>query len=599
MRPRTGDAALAALVALLAATPAPAAAADVEITASADRSEMAEDEVLVLTVRVDADEAPASVDVHEADLPFRVLSRSWSTDVSFGIGGGGLSLRRSRTLTLSLAPKRTGNLVIPPVVATAKGVRHATEPIRVKVTPAGARPRAAAPAPDRSGGSWRGWEKDLALDVQVDRREVFLGEQVTVTVWLLAPAAVVAFENYAPPLYDGFWVEEIERLKQRLDFQVRTVNGVPLRAYALQKLALFPTRAGTLELGAFHVETVLRLGSGGFLSPFADLRRASRRSAPVAIQVKPLPPGAPAGFQSVNVGAWKLEAAASQPSVPAGQPVAIRVTASGEGNVRALALPLLPAVAGARRFEPTLSEDVERKARRLGGNRTMETVLVPEGPGELVVPPLAWAFFDPRTGKYATARTRELRVAVLPGATPAATPAGPPAAALRPVRTDGALAPRAPPPWTRAPFLAALVLPPLVLAGLVLSDAWRRRVARFAHARRARGAGRLARRRLRSAHRRAAADPAAALDLVERALAGYAGDRLGRATAALTRAALGEALLSAGARPAAVAALSAALDACDSGRFGGGAPTEEVLGLAERAVALLEGSPWSPARGAP
>jgi oxygen tolerance protein BatD len=600
MRPRTGElaplalAAMAGLLTALAPARAAAQAGRLELVAAVDRTELAEDEVLVLTVRVASDEASPALDLHEDALPFRVLSRAWSTDVSVSLGGGGgVQLVRTRVLTLTLSPKRRGELVIPPVVATVKGVRRQTEPIRVKVAKAAGGARAPAQPPDRSGGSWRGWERDLALEVEVDRREVFLGEQVTAAVWLLSPAGVVDTESYQPPLYDGFWVEEIER-PQRLTFQVRSVRGVPIRAYLLQKLALFPTRAGTLELGAFRIEVLLRLGGDSFLSPLSDLRRARRESAPLAIRVKPLPPGAPAGFQAVNVGTWEVEATASDRAVAAGQPVSIRLAASGEGNVRALALPRLPDVPGARRFEETASEDLQRRRGRIGGSRTLETVLVPDAPGELVVPPVAWPYFDPASGRYEVARTEELRIAVASGPAPAAEREPRPGAPeLRPIRAGGALAPRRPPPWARSPFLAAVALPPLAFAGLALADAWRRRAARTAPSRRAREAGRRALRRLRTARALAASDRGAALAEVERALAGYARDRLGPGTDALTRAELSAALVAAGAREVAAAALAAARDACDAARFGGGAAPEDVLGLAERALSLLEGSPWT------
>ncbi len=593
MRRRTGDVSRTALAALLLVALPAAAAEKLELGATTDRTELAEDEVLVLTVRVASEEGSPSVELREEELPFRILSRSWSTDVSLDLGGGsGIQLRRTRVLTLTLSPKRTGELVIPPVTATVKGVRRRTEPIHVKVTPAGSGARAAAPAPDRSGGSWRGWERDLALEVEVDRREVFVGEQVTATVWLLSPAGVVDTQSYQPPLYDGFWVEELER-PRRLTFQVRSVRGVPTRAYLLQKLALFPTRAGTLELGAFRIEVLLRVGSDALLSPFSDLRRARRQSAPATVRVKPLPPGAPRGFQTVNVGTWKLEVSPSERTVTAGQPVAIRVTASGEGNVHALALPRLPAaIPGARTFAPTESEELRHPAGRLGGRRTQETVLVPERPGELVVPALPWSFFDPRAGRYETIRGGDLTIAVLPG--PPAPPrerAGVGTPELRPIRTDGALAVRGPPPWTGVPFLAAAALPPLVFAGLVLADALRRRTVAGAPARRARGAGRLAGRRLRAARRDLPRDREAALAAVERALSGYATDRLGRSIAAMTRRELADALLAAGAREVGVVALAAARDACDAARFGGGGDAEEALAQAERALGLLEAPP--------
>jgi hypothetical protein len=601
MARRTGDArALLAVAALFAAAPA-AAADEVRVEASTDREALALDETLTLTIRIEAEDAPASVDLGEAELPFTVVSRQESRTSSFAFGSGGFRRGRTTVLRVTLAPKRAGDLVIPPVVAVVKGARHETEPIRVKVLAAGARPPTAAP-PERRGGAWRGWERDLVLEVELDRREVFLGEQLTATVWLLSPVGVVAYEQFRPPAYDGFWVEELET-PRRLAHRLRTVNGVPTRAYLLQRIALFPTRAGEAELGPYQLDVAVRVGSDSLLSPFQDVRRVRRRSAPVAIRVKPLPAGAPPGFDGVNVGAWRIEATTSSARVAAGEPVAVRVKVSGDGNVRALAPPRLPELPGARRFEPTLADEVAAKAGRLAGSRTLETVLVPAAAGILAIPPLEWPFFDPRSGRYEVARTRALRVEVLPGAPPAAAPAAAGAAALaaalHPLRPEGALAPRAAPPWRRAPFLALVAVPPLLFAALVLRDGWRRRATEGAPARRARGAGRLAGRRLRAAGRRlAAGQRAAALDEIEGALAGFAADRLGRPVAGMTRDDLGAALAAAGFPPAGISELAAALEACDAGRFGGGAAPEDVLARAERALALLE-APRDAGGGAP
>lgn len=590
MARRTGEALALVALAAVALVPAAARPAEVRVEASADRHELAADETLTLTIRVEAEDAAASVDL-PPELPFTVVSRHTSRTSSFAFGGGGFLRGRTTVLRLELAPKRAGDLVIPPVVAIVAGARQATEPIRVKVRAAGARPQGASP-PEPRGGSWRGWERDLVLQVEVDRREVFLGEQVTASVWLLSPVGVIAYERFRPPAYDGFWTEELET-PRRLTHRVRTVNGIPTRAYMLQRIAIFPTRAGEVKLGPYEVDVALRVGSASVLSPFGDVRRAQRRSAPVALRVKPLPPGAPRGFDAVNVGRWKLEATASPARVTAGEPVTVRLTVSGEGNVRTLGPPRLPDVPGARRFESTLSDEVAPRGGRLGGSRTVETVLVPAAPGTLEIPAVEWPFFEPRPGRYAVARTRALRVEVLPGVAPAGpvAPTGPAAlaAALRPIRVEGALAPRAAAPWSRAPFLALLALPPFLFAALVLRDGWRRRADAAAPGRRARGAGRRAAGRLRAARRQLAAGaPGRALDEIERGLLGYAADRLGRPVAGLTRADLGAALAAEGAPADGVSALAAALDACDAARFGGAAPPDDVLARAEAALARLE-----------
>jgi hypothetical protein len=616
---RTGERALRAAralaVTLLAALAMRAAADDVRLEAHVDRTSLALGESVTLEVRLESPEPPTSLELKD-DPELRIVSRSSSRQVSYTAGPGGLRARQVLVARLGLEPQRAGAVVIPPVVATIGGVRHETKPIALTVSPAaGGGPSpgtSAAPDPDppeppaaaASGGAFHGWERDLVLEVRPDRREVWLGEQITVSIWLYSPLGVVEYERFSPPRHDGFWEEELETPKT-IQYQVRTVNGVPTRAYLLQRIALFPTRAGALELGPAELHLGVRVGGGSLFDPFPEVKRVSRRSRPVVVQVRPLPAGAPPGFESVNVGKLSIGATASDGQVAVGQPVTVRITATGDGNVRALALPRLPAIPGAKAFEPTISESVAPRGARLAGSRTLETVLVPEAEGELVVPRVAWSWFDPEAGRYEAAETPELRVRIVPGAggaggATAAAASSAPAAALRPIRADPGLSRRGGPPWRSPLFAAALALPPLAFAALALADRVRARAGRSETRRR--GAARTARRRLARARAALArgASPEA-LGEVERALTGYATDRLGRPAAGLTRDALGAALARAGGHPPATRALLAALEACEAVRYGGGsgAPAE-VLDAAERAIALLEEADWRPeAEGVP
>ncbi|WP_242396401.1 BatD family protein, partial [Anaeromyxobacter oryzisoli] len=479
---------VAAALGLTLARPADAADAGVSLEARADRTTLALGQAVALEIRLEASEAPSSLELGQS-TDFRVASRAQSRQSSFTFGPGGASSRQVLVVTLGLAPVRAGELTVPPVVAVVKGKRYETRPIAVKVLPAGAKvpgpppdPQA-GPAPDpralAGGGSFRGWERDLVLAVQADRREVFLGEQVTVSIWLYSPLGVVEYDRFSPPRHDGFWEEELET-PRRIQFQVQNVNGVPTRAYLLQRVALFPTRAGTLELGPAELNVAVQLGGGSIFDPFPEVKRLSRRSVPVTIRVKPLPPGAPAGFDSVNVGKLSLQATASGARVAAGEPVTIRLTASGEGNVRALSLPRLPPIPGAKAFEPTTRDQAAPRGTRFGGTRTLETVLVPERQGELVVPRVSWSWFDPRAGRYEAATTPELRVKVGPGASGGARASAGTnalAAGLRPIRAGAgaALERRSGPPWRSPLFALALAVPPLALAALALADRLRAR----------------------------------------------------------------------------------------------------------------------------
>jgi hypothetical protein len=617
MSRRTGSAARLALglaAALALGAPAGASAA-LSVRAQVDRAELAQDERLLLEVRVDGDEAP-SVTFPAGDFGFTVapLGRSQSTSVDLG-GGAGVRIRKTFVHQYALTPLRTGDLTIPALEVTAGRASATTTPITVKVTPpgTGTGARGGGPGGGPGGGlpdpfgqalprgnrGWNGWERDLALAVDLDRQEAFVGEQVTVNVSLLSAVEVVDRQGYQPPDYDGFWTEVLEQ-PDRLAPTVRTVKGVPLRDYLLERLALFPTRPGDLELGPYATEVVVRLAAPSQFYP-DELRRERRRSQPVALRVKPLPPGAPDGFDPVNVAAATLTAALSTATAAPGQPVTLRLTAQGEGNVKSWALPAVPAVAGLRAYAPTTSDRLAARARRLTGSRTVETVLVARAEGTYVVPPVAWPVFDPRKGAYDVLRTPELtlQVAAPAAAAPAAAaPAPLPgenalAAGLRPIRPAGPLARRGEPPWQGALLWVLVAAPVALFALLGAVDRLRERRAAGRGARRLRDAGRVARRRLEAATRLAGGEAGPFFAEVERALTGYCGDKLGRAAGGLTREALAAALAEAGAHATALRALAAALDACDAGRFGGAADRAEVLSLASRAMELLEEAHWA------
>lgn len=613
----TGRRALA-LAALLLLAPTAARAA-LAVSAKLDREEVALGEVLVLELRVEADAEP-SVTLPTRDFDFDVVSRSQSTQTSVDLGGsGGVRIRRTLVHQLALSPRREGTLTIPPIQVKAGPASAETVPLTVKVLPAGSR-TAPPPPPARPrggpfggligppgggvGGSraWHGWERDLVLQPELDRRELFLGEQLTATVVLLSPVKVVTYDGYQPPLYDGFWSEQLEA-PQQLEFQQRRVNGVPLLAYTVQRLALFPTRAGELELGRFQVSAVIRVGADDPFDPFPDVQRALRRTEPVKVTVKPLPAGAPRGFDSVNVGSMTFSATLSERSVAVGQPVTLRLTAQGEGNVKAWTLPAAPAVAGLRAFAPTSSDKVAPRGARLSGSRTVETVLVPDREGAFTVPAIRWPTFDPRSGAYRVLESPALTLEVRPAAPAAAPVAAAPGqnalgGGLRPLRSAGTLSRRGAPPWQGWPFWLLLGAPVTLFAVLTGVDRVREAHAADGGARRLRLAGRVARRRLATASRLAgAAEAGPFFAEVERALTGYCADKLGRPAAGLTREALARALGEAGAHPPALRALAQALDACDAGRYGGASARDEALALAGRAMELLEEAHWHGAGG--
>ena len=101
------------------------------------------------------------------------------------------------------------------------------------------------------------------------------------------------------PRLDGFWAEELQAPRQ-LQAQSRVIDGVPYRAYLIQKRALFPLRAGEIAIDPVELDIVTGR------SIFRGGRRQHRKSLGATLQVKELPPGAPKGFRRGNVGTWSI-----------------------------------------------------------------------------------------------------------------------------------------------------------------------------------------------------------------------------------------------------------------------------------------------------
>jgi hypothetical protein len=297
MSRRTGSAlALAAILIATASSPARAAGTaggGARVSATVDRAELARGERLLLTIRVESTEPPSQLELPEKGLDFEIVGRSQSQQTSVTFTGGAMQARHAVDWLLTLSPLRDGKLTIPPFAVTVGGERFLTDAIAVNVLRGGGKP-GAAPAPPTGpspGAGWRGWERDLWLEVQVDRRNPWLGEQVTASVFLVSPVGVSGIDGFKPPAYDGFWAESLE-VPRQIEPTLRIVRGVPLRAFLIQRIALFPTRAGKAIIEPFQIDATVQLLSGNRLfSPFQSVEQVRRRSAPVELDVRPLPAG--------------------------------------------------------------------------------------------------------------------------------------------------------------------------------------------------------------------------------------------------------------------------------------------------------------------
>src|SRR5207248_11696664 len=139
-----------------------------------------------------------------------------------------------------------------------------------------------------------------------------------------------------------------------------------------------------------------------FSDPFSQLgerREVEINSDPVAFEVKPSPPNAPASFSGA-IGNFTMTTEAKPKSVQVGDPITVTSTISGRGNFDRVNAPALEDEHGWHKYPPS-SKFKQDDEVGISGTKTFEMVLSPNEKKQSL-PLLAFSYFDPVKERYMT-----------------------------------------------------------------------------------------------------------------------------------------------------------------------------------------------------
>jgi hypothetical protein len=620
-------------VALLAASARPARA-EVDLSLSLGAREVAVGEAVQLRLDAMSDDGDAPSDP-ELELPpgFEVRGPSVGTRQQMSISGFNMVTQTGISATWLVTPTRAGLFSIGPVSVLYKGQRRRADAVQLQVLPAGQQPRSRrsrrVPVDpfdsfdplagkgfddlfDRLRGGGSRFEQlpaapvDLVperapdhlafLDVHIDRRRVVVGQQVTLAIY--AHGAQGLFQE-APgarePTHPDFLAQRLVEDGSRQPVYQYSLDSQRWIAVKVREIALFPLRAGSLEIGPLEFGFLgrrygVRTGEG--------LRRTTR---PIVIEVNDPPSvGRPPGYTG-DVGDFQIAARVEPRSVDAGGSVSVTATVKGTGRLPGALR--VPERAGADWLEPTVKDDASVTGSVVGGARTFSYLVRLDTPGKVDLGSLQLPLYDAQSSRYRVASVDLGAVTVTPRAQAQVAPAeaaGPRLsdlvrfrAVLGPHESRRHLADRALYFW----FVA--LAPALVLAAagaLGLSRRVRHRLARRAESQATHASRALsdARQALGGAELHPVASAA------ERALYNAVEWATGVKARAVLRSDLGRVLTRAGLPEPLAARVGELLDACGQLRFGGAdrAQAGELLAEVEGLVKQLVRRP-PPAPGAP
>jgi hypothetical protein len=186
-------------------------------------------------------------------------------------------------------------------------------------------------------------------------------------------------------------------------------------------------------------------------------------SPPATISVMALPTqNRPEGFTGA-VGHFKVSSELSADATIVGDPLTLRLHVSGAGNFDRVRSTMLGSSDEWKAY-PSTATFTAADSTGYQGEKVFEQAIIAKESGAQSLPGLAFSYFDPDSGRYATAQTPPVSIAVMPGAASTATtntqvpnagegkpPAGPIVSrALRPDHSVASLVPK----YFQPPFLA-------------------------------------------------------------------------------------------------------------------------------------------------
>ncbi|GAB4318630.1 MAG: hypothetical protein Kow0074_07930 [Candidatus Zixiibacteriota bacterium] len=579
-------------------------AAETVVEARVDRNNVSVGDAFRLEITVSSDGGDIADPAFPDMRPFEIFSSGRTQNISWVNG----VMTSSITFEYGLRARTEGEHTIGPVVVKIGNERYETDPIVIKVAPSRIRRPGDQPEPEVSDDE-RPQSSDtghrIFITAEVDRDTVYVNQAVTYTFRFYQGERLLQNPEYTKPNFPGFWVEDLPPQRK----YSKVIDGVRYEVTEI-RYALFATDAGRKQISPAQLKAKVRAGRSTRRRPFSPFdddflgifdrgKILELSTDPVNVTVLPFPEqGQPEDFSGL-VGSFTLTAALDTTTVTVGDPLTVRLTISGEGNIESAPMPSFDTLADLRTFSAGSQQKVSTEGYKISGTKTYEQVFVPQRPGTYRLPSFSLTYFEPGSGRYKTLHTDTLEFTAVGAAADFTIPSlrlnpdelSDLASDVRFIKTEAdGLSTRRNVGLGGWPFWIGHALP---LLGLGVFLGWRRRTMKLAAdpvGRRRRGAFANAVAKLKQAELNG---QNATMDDVASALGDYFSDRFNRPAHGARRHDMREAFANEGVDETAVCDYLSLLDECDRSKYariGNDGAVADAARRAREVLARLEGN---------
>lgn len=317
------------------------------------------------------------------------------------------AVSQSLTYYYILSSKKEGKIIIKPAVLNVANGRVKSNEIPIDVTKGNPQQSSQTQGKNQSGNqsATSNTGDKLFIKAFLNKSSVYLGEQVTVTYKIFSKYGQISFSDLKFPTFNGFYTEEVPMSKNN-KLEVENYNGSQYYTAELKRTLLFPQKSGKLEVPSLDATCNVRekVQSQNFFEQFMgggyrDVQ-VKVQSQDQTITVLPHPDAAkPADFKGA-VGEFTIKAEVDKTKVGSGDPVNLKFTISGKGNIKLLEAPLLAFPTEFEAYDPQTKDNIRVSDGSMSGTRSFEYLLIPRAGGEYFIGPFNFSYFSPSNRTY-------------------------------------------------------------------------------------------------------------------------------------------------------------------------------------------------------
>lgn len=354
-----------------------------------------------------------------------LMGPSTSQSSSIQIINGKTTQEVSFSYIFILRAKEEGTFTIRPASIKVDGKVYESNELKIQVVK-GQVPQQSSPSPQQQQQDQPATvtdlkKEDLFVRIELDKHQVYKGEQIIATVKIYVSqnvSALTGFEDIKLPSFEGFWTQDIE-IPGQISFTREVYNNKIYQIGVLKKTVLFPQQTGKIRIEPFGITTLLRQQirrQRSFFDDFFDnYRTVSARitSDPVTVNVRDLP-SPPEGFYG-GVGNMNFSAKPDKTEARANEAITLRISVTGTGNLQLIEAPKVNFPADFEVYDPKTVDNSRVSANGVSGTKTFEYLVIPRHAGDFTIPPVKFASFNPSTGQYVVQSSSEYPIHVEKG----------------------------------------------------------------------------------------------------------------------------------------------------------------------------------------